>query len=143
MAAKATEISCTAVTIITGISGYFSLERSSSAMPSSSAIIKSESMSSNSPAELRMARVSMPEEACRVLYPAWLSMEEMISRMGSSSSTTRMRSVAIRKINLLGGSFNLTQSARKYNVLQAEKTLYHDEFRGIQEFPRTLGTSVN
>src|SRR5579864_3606679 len=92
MAASATEISCTAVTITTGMSGYFSFVRSSNPMPSKSAIIRSESINSNSSPELSTERASMPEPACLQTYPAVPSMEATISRMGSSSSTTRMRS---------------------------------------------------
>ena len=53
MAARATEMSCTAVTITTGMSGYFSLVRSSRPMPSRSAIIRSESINSNSSPEVK------------------------------------------------------------------------------------------
>src|SRR5579862_9494174 len=92
MAARATEMSCTAVTITTGMSGYFSFVRSSRPMPSRSAIIRSESISSNSSPEVRTASASMPEAACLQAYPAVLSMDATISRIGSSSSTTRIRS---------------------------------------------------
>src|ERR1035438_1812774 len=92
MAASATEISCTAVTITTGMSGYFSFVRSNRPMPSRSAIIRSESINSNSSPEVRTARASIPESACLQAYPAVPSMEATISRIGSSSSTTRMRS---------------------------------------------------
>src|ERR1700722_9806028 len=61
-------------------------------MPSKSAIIRSESISSNSSPEVSTASASMPEPACLQAYPAALSIESMISRIGSSSSTTRMRS---------------------------------------------------
>src|SRR5580692_1416520 len=92
MAASATEMSCTAVTITTGMSGYFSFVRSSRPMPSRSAIIRSESINSNSSPEVSTARASMPEAACLQAYPAVPSIEATISRIGSSSSTTRMRS---------------------------------------------------
>src|SRR5271169_2049148 len=92
MAANATEMSCTAVTITTGMSGYFSFVRSNRPMPSRSAIIRSESINSNSSPEVRTARASIPEAACLQAYPAVPSMEATISRIGSSSSTTRMRS---------------------------------------------------
>src|SRR5271169_2319138 len=74
------------------MSGYFSLVRSNRPMPSRSAIIRSESINSNSSPEMRTARASIPEEACLQAYPAVPSMEATISRIGSSSSTTRMRS---------------------------------------------------
>src|SRR5882724_6201724 len=61
-------------------------------MPSRSAIIRSESMSSNSSPEVSTASASMPEPACLQAYPAAVSIESMISRIGSSSSTTRIRS---------------------------------------------------
>src|SRR5450755_3869925 len=85
-------MSCTAVTITTGISGYFSLVRSNRPIPSRSAIIKSESINSNSSPDVRTASASMPEAACLQAYPAVPSMEATISRIGSSSSTTRIRS---------------------------------------------------
>src|SRR5947209_17015779 len=85
-------MSCTAVTITTGMSGYLSLVRSSRPMPSRSAIIRSESINSNSSPEVRTASASIPEPACLQVYPAVWSMEATISRIGSSSSTTRMRS---------------------------------------------------
>src|SRR3954466_3930219 len=92
MAASATEMSCTAVTITNGMSGYFSFVRSNSPMPSRFAIIRSESINSNSSPELRTASASMPEPACLQAYPAVPSIDATISRIGSSSSTTRMRS---------------------------------------------------
>src|SRR5947209_16267238 len=133
MAASATEISWTAVTMMTGMSGYFSFERSSSAIPSNSAIMRSESISSNSPVEFRMASASIPEEACRVLYPAALSMDEMISRIGSSSSTTRMRSVAIWKFTL-GGTLMYPRVPGNTTPKQ-EKNRQISAFYDIQEYP--------
>src|SRR5579863_6997790 len=92
MAAKATDMSCTAVTITTGMSGYFSLVRSNRPIPSRSAIIRSESISSNSSPEVSTASASMPEPACLHTYPEAVSIDATISRMASSSSTTKMRS---------------------------------------------------
>src|SRR5579859_1702907 len=92
MAASATEMSCTAVTITTGMSGYFSFVRSKRPIPSRSAIIRSESMSSNSSPEVSTESASMPEPACLQAYPAVPSIEATISRIASSSSTTRIRS---------------------------------------------------
>src|SRR5215831_15105800 len=44
-------------------------------------------------------------------------MEEIISRMGSSSSTTRIRSVVMERIfHLPRGSLNVPQSSRNYNA---------------------------
>src|SRR5258708_757457 len=48
-------------------------------------------------------------------------MEEMISRMGSSSSTTKIRSVVMGKVTVFAGGLNLTQSSQKYNARMHKK----------------------
>src|SRR5437660_1141269 len=52
-------------------------------------------------------------------------MDEMISRIGSSSSTTRMRSVVMRKGYLSGGNSNLTHSGPKVQSFQKKDKRIH------------------
>src|SRR5580693_1482406 len=91
MAAKATEMSWTAVTITTGMSGCANFIWDSSVKPSTPSIIKSERTIEIFSLERRTASASRAEATGRHSKPAWLKMEHITSRTVVSSSTTNMR----------------------------------------------------